>query len=58
MELLDAPCEFYFDSSSRTIYLYMNGTGAPPSDVDVPTFETVLVVNGGFDWCACSLECS
>ena len=35
-EELDAPNEFFYDRESSQLYLFFNGTGAPPSSVEVP----------------------
>ena len=47
MEELDAPNEFFFDKASSSLYLYYNGTGAPPSSVEVPMLAELVVVGDG-----------
>ena len=32
-EALDAPNEWFFSKSDRRLYVYYNGTGAPPKDL-------------------------
>lgn len=47
MEELDSPGEFFFDKKARKLYLYHNGTGAPPSHgVVVPRLRTLLNISG------------
>jgi hypothetical protein len=48
LELLDAPEEHYYDSSSRTLYYQPNSTtGAPPASFSAtaPQLQTLLMVN-------------
>ena len=44
MEELDAPNEFFYDKAKSELYLYYNGTGAPPSSVEVPMLSELVVV--------------
>jgi len=48
IEELDNPGEFFFDKASDYLYLYYNGTGAPPSDMEVvvPQAKTLINVTG------------
>lgn len=46
LELIDARGEWYFDNTSRTLYLYHNGTGAPTPYVDATDLETIVSVMG------------
>ena len=46
IEELDAPNEFYFDKTSKELYLYYNGTGTPPSTVEVPQLAELIVIQG------------
>ncbi|CAE8664940.1 unnamed protein product, partial [Polarella glacialis] len=47
-EELDHPGEFFFDRKSGQLYLFHNGTGAPPADVEVvaPQFQVLLNATG------------
>lgn len=51
MEELDYPGEFFFDKHAEKLYLYYNGTGAPPADASyvVPRVQ-VLVNLTGTQW--------
>lgn len=47
IELLDAPEEFFFDESTRELYLVYNGTGSPADQGwVVPQLKKLLVVQG------------
>ena len=46
MEELDAPNEYFFDPQTSELYLYYNGTGAPPSSVEVPLLTELVTVVG------------
>merc|ERR1719473_2108073 len=35
MEELDSPGEFFYDKKTSKLYLFHNGTGAPPADATV-----------------------
>ena len=44
---LDNPGEFFYDKKAKKLYLYHNGTGAPPADdVVVPKLRTLLNLTG------------
>ena len=43
---LDAPNEFYYDKASKELYLFYNGTGTPPSSVEVPSLAELIVIQG------------
>jgi len=47
-EELDSPGEFFFDSSNGRLYLYYNGSGPPPLDMEVvvPQLQVLLNVTG------------
>ena len=45
-EELDHPGEFFFDKAARKLYLYHNGSGAPPASVVVPTLRTLINISG------------
>eukprot|EP00051_Salpingoeca_urceolata_P012202 m.151344 g.151344 ORF g.151344 m.151344 type:complete len:412 (-) comp17408_c0_seq6:91-1326(-) len=49
MEELDAPNEFFFDKDTSTLYFIFNGTGTPPSTVEVPALAELFVLEGGAD---------
>ena len=45
-EELDSPGEFFFDRRASKLYLYHNGTGAPPTDdVVVPSLRTLVNIS-------------
>ena len=45
-EELDSPGEFFYDTRAHKLYLYHNGTGAPPTDgVEVPTLRTLVNIS-------------
>jgi hypothetical protein len=46
IEELDAPNEFYYDKASKELYLFYNGTGTPPSSVEVPSLAELIVMQG------------
>ena len=44
---LDNPGEFFYDKKGKKLYLYHNGTGAPPArGVVVPRLRTLLNISG------------
>lgn len=44
---LDAPNEFYFNASSKTLFLYYNGTAeTPPPAFVVPTLANIIEFQG------------
>jgi len=47
-EELDNPGEFFFDKATGELYLFYNGTGAPPADMEVvvPQVKTLLNISG------------
>merc|ERR1712032_455337 len=48
LEELDYPGEFFFDKKSSDLYLYYNGTGAPPDSMEVvvPQLRTLVNISG------------
>eukprot|EP00930_Biecheleria_cincta_P022721 TRINITY_DN16550_c0_g1_i1.p1 TRINITY_DN16550_c0_g1~~TRINITY_DN16550_c0_g1_i1.p1 ORF type:complete len:805 (-),score=124.45 TRINITY_DN16550_c0_g1_i1:431-2791(-) len=51
MEELDHPGEFFFDKRTSKLYLYHNGTGAPPADATYITPQKQVLVNmTGSQW--------
>lgn len=44
-EELDFPGEFFFDESERALYLYYNGTGAPPPSLQVIATNLKVLVD-------------
>eukprot|EP00438_Fugacium_kawagutii_P011917 Skav226414 [mRNA] locus=scaffold3528:13934:24652:+ [translate_table: standard] len=50
MEELDYPGEFFFDKRTEKLYLFYNGTGAPPTDSIVAPQVQVLVNITGTQW--------
>eukprot|EP00746_Dinoflagellata_sp_MGD_P024026 gnl/MRDRNA2_/MRDRNA2_156394_c0_seq1.p1 gnl/MRDRNA2_/MRDRNA2_156394_c0~~gnl/MRDRNA2_/MRDRNA2_156394_c0_seq1.p1 ORF type:complete len:753 (-),score=145.08 gnl/MRDRNA2_/MRDRNA2_156394_c0_seq1:61-2085(-) len=51
MEELDYPGEFFHDKRTGQLYLFYNGTGAPPADADfVVPHKQVLVNVSGTQW--------
>jgi hypothetical protein len=50
MEELDNPGEFFFDKRTGELYLYYNGTGAPPTDSVIVPQKEVLVNASGTQW--------
>merc|ERR1719399_1424791 len=51
MEELDNPGEFFFDKHTSKLYLFHNGTGAPPADAKfVVPQKQVLVNASGTQW--------
>jgi len=49
-EELDHPGEFFFDKKAGKLYLFHNGTGAPPADTVVAPQTQVLVNMSGTQW--------
>merc|ERR1712217_171026 len=45
MEELDNPGEFFFDKRTNKLYLFHNGTGAPPADTKVVAPQMQVLVN-------------
>merc|ERR1740130_502527 len=47
-EELENPGEFFFDKATGELYLFYNGTGAPPADMEVvvPQVKTLLNISG------------
>ena len=45
MEELDNPGEFFFDKKTSQLYLYHNGTGAPPASATVVVPQKQVLVN-------------
>lgn len=51
MEELDHPGEFFFDKRTHKLYVFHNGTGAPPTDARVvTTLKQVLINASGTQW--------
>jgi hypothetical protein len=51
MEELDNPGEFFFEKSTSMLYLYYNGTGAPPADTKVVVPQKQVLLNAtGSRW--------
>lgn len=51
MEELDNPGEFFFDKKEGKLYLFHNGTGAPPADATVVAPQKQVLVNAsGTQW--------
>ena len=50
-EFLDAPNEYYYSPESKRLYIYYNGTGAPPADGEfVATgLQTLVSVQGSLE---------
>mmetsp|Transcript_5666 Transcript_5666/g.13013 ORF Transcript_5666/g.13013 Transcript_5666/m.13013 type:complete len:787 (+) Transcript_5666:23-2383(+) len=48
MEELDYPGEFFFDKRAEKLYLFYNGTGAPPADASfvVPQLQVLINLTG------------
>ncbi|CAB9517687.1 expressed unknown protein [Seminavis robusta] len=48
LEELDSPNEFYYDPRTHKLYLWYNGTGAPPPDTEmvVPQLRTLVNATG------------
>ena len=48
LEELDHPGEFYYDAEASKLYLYHNGTGAPPPNATIvaPRLRTLINVSG------------
>jgi hypothetical protein len=48
MEELDSPGEFFFDKTASKLYLFYNGTGAPPADTTfiAPQIPTLVNISG------------
>ena len=50
-EELDYPGEFFFDKATGQLFLYYNGTGAPPTDMEVVVPQLQVLVNqSGTQW--------
>mmetsp|Transcript_11963 Transcript_11963/g.27288 ORF Transcript_11963/g.27288 Transcript_11963/m.27288 type:complete len:891 (+) Transcript_11963:48-2720(+) len=50
-EELDSPGEFFFNRSTGDLYLFYNGTGAPPSSLDVVVPQAKVLFNvSGTQW--------
>ena len=50
LEELDYPSEFYHDEENGKLYLYHNGTGAPPTKNVVAPLQQILVNMSGTQW--------
>ena len=51
MEELDFPGEFFFDKRAKKLYLFHNGTGAPPATATVVAPQLKVLVNAsGTQW--------
>jgi hypothetical protein len=51
MEELDYPGEFFFDKGASKLYLYHNGTGAPPASTTIVAPQKYVLVNAsGTKW--------
>jgi hypothetical protein len=51
LEELDNPGEFYFDKKASKLYLFYNGTGAPPASATVVAPQLKVLVNvSGTQW--------
>ena len=44
-EELDTPGEYYFDRRSGKLYLFYNGTGPPPPELEVVATQLKVLVN-------------
>eukprot|EP00425_Heterocapsa_triquetra_P004269 CAMPEP_0195159552 /NCGR_PEP_ID=MMETSP0448-20130528/186222_1 /TAXON_ID=66468 /ORGANISM="Heterocapsa triquestra, Strain CCMP 448" /LENGTH=653 /DNA_ID=CAMNT_0040198351 /DNA_START=30 /DNA_END=1987 /DNA_ORIENTATION=+ len=50
-EELDAPGEFFFDKATGDLFLFYNGTGAPPQDMEVVVPQKQVLLNmTGTQW--------
>lgn len=50
-EELDYPGEFFYDKKEQNLYLYYNGTGAPPADMEVVVPQKQVLLNAsGTQW--------
>ena len=51
MEELDYPGEFFFNASTKQLFLWYNGTGAPPATTSFVVPQQQLLVNlTGTQW--------